>query len=72
MTTLLTPPIVFRSQLLMLKSLSLFLALMAMIPAYPVAAADFQRGLDAYHNGLYTTAKEEWLPLAEQGDARAS
>jgi len=37
----------------------------------PAASADFQLGLDAYHEGRYTTAAEEWLPLAEQGDARA-
>lgn len=31
-------------------------------------AQDFQRGLTAYHAGDYSTALQEWRPLAEQGD----
>ena len=33
--------------------------------------ADFQKGLDAYNNGDYATALNEWRPLAEQGNADA-
>ncbi len=35
------------------------------------AWADFQAGMDAYNLGDYTTAMQEWRPLAEQGDADA-
>ncbi len=34
-------------------------------------AADFQAGLQAYRRGDYATALEEWLSLAEQGNATA-
>lgn len=33
--------------------------------------ADFQSGQAAYQRGDYTTAREIWLSLAEQGDAKA-
>src|SRR5262245_2070362 len=33
--------------------------------------AGFEEGLQAYKNGDYATAVREWLPLAQQGDARA-
>ncbi len=36
-----------------------------------VAAADFRAGVEAYKRGDYATAYKEWLPLAEQGLARA-
>ena len=32
-------------------------------------SADFQKGLTAYDSGDYATARREWKPLAEQGDA---
>lgn len=35
----------------------------------PVAAQDYQKGLDAYAAGDYTTVLQEWTPLAEAGDA---
>ena len=35
----------------------------------PSWAGDFNKGLEAYDNGDYATALEEWTPLAEQGDA---
>ncbi len=39
---------------------------------WPVSLlADFQAGFDAYNSGDYATAYREWLPLAEQGDAKA-
>ena len=34
-----------------------------------VAAADFQKGLDAALNRDYLTAAKEWKPLADRGDA---
>jgi len=34
-------------------------------------SADFAKGLDAYQIGDYALAFEEWVPLAEQGDASA-
>ncbi|WP_433988833.1 hypothetical protein SuNHUV7_26090 (plasmid) [Pseudoseohaeicola sp. NH-UV-7] len=33
-------------------------------------AQDFEKGLEAYNNGDYDAALEEWRPLAEQGYAR--
>ena len=36
------------------------------------AAADFESGLAAYYKLDYATALQEWLPLAEQGDAKAA
>ena len=35
------------------------------------AWAGFDEGLAAYDRGDYATAFEEWLPIAEQGDAAA-
>ena len=37
----------------------------------PSWAGDFNKGVEAYNNGDYATALEEFTPLAEQGDARA-
>ena len=36
-----------------------------------VTAADFKTGLDAYQRGDFATARAEWTPLAEAGDAHA-
>ena len=36
-----------------------------------LAHADFQAGKDAYDRGDYETALNEWLPLAEKGEADA-
>ena len=48
------------------------LAFIALLPLAGVPAlADFQAGVDAYQKGDYTTAVNEWRPLAEQGDALA-
>lgn len=33
--------------------------------------ADYSEGLDDYERGYYSAAKYIWMPLAEQGDARA-
>ena len=40
---------------------------------YPTATwcADFQRGMDAYKNGDFKTALQEWEPLAKDGNAKA-
>ncbi len=48
-------------------ALSLFLALLLGAPAW----ADFEAGKQAALQGDYTTAYQEWLPLAEGGDAEA-
>jgi TPR repeat protein len=39
--------------------------------AAPALAQDFDAGSDAYNAGDYETAFENWLPLAERGDASA-
>ena len=35
------------------------------------AKADIQKGIEAYQQGDYATALEEWLPIAKQGNAEA-
>jgi TPR repeat protein len=47
------------------------LAVLMMLAASPVAAADFQKGVAAYERGDYATALKAWRPLAEQGHADA-
>ena len=52
----------------------MFLAFLIIAPAMlapPVAAQDFQKGSEAYERGDYATALKQWLPLAEDGHARA-
>ena len=49
----------------------LIAAVVAVILALPVAAEEFQKGLQAYERGDYGTAFRQWRPLAEQGDAIA-
>jgi uncharacterized protein len=34
-------------------------------------AQDYDKGVAAYNAGDYATARQEWRPLAEQGDAEA-
>ena len=41
--------------------------LLSGLPLY----ADFQDGLAAYNSGDYSTAAQEWQPIAERGDANA-
>ena len=48
----------------------LFAFATALLLAAP-AWADFDDGSAAYEHGDYETALEEWLPLAERGDAAA-
>ena len=47
------------------------LATLLIICTFPGSAADFQKGFDAYKNGDYATAMNEWRPLAERGHAIA-
>ena len=49
----------------------LVIFILALTLALPVAAQDFQKGLEAYKRGDYATALREWLPLAKQGHAGA-
>lgn len=51
------------------KVLSIFRIGVFIFYASFAAAQDFNAGRDAYINGAYTIAFEQWLPLAEQGDA---
>ena len=52
--------------------MKLFRALaVGMILAGPLAAQDYYKGFAAWQAGDYATALQEWLPLAEQGDAEA-
>ena len=44
---------------------------MGLMLAGPVSAQDLAKGWDAYRAGDYTTALQEWRPLAEQGYANA-
>ena len=39
--------------------------------ATPSWAGDFNKGAEAFNNGDYATALEEWTPLAEQGYPKA-
>src|SRR5262252_1561053 len=55
-----------RRRLVLIRGIVLLLWLSA-VPGW----AGFEEGLQAYKNGDYATAAREWLPLAQQGDARA-
>ena len=54
----------------MMKQLTITLAFLMTLSS-SVAAQDFDKGLAAYKAGNYTTAVEEWTPLAEQGVSKA-
>ena len=49
----------------------LFLSVLLCAGVAAPAAADFESGLAAYYKLDYATALQEWLPLAEQGDAKS-
>ncbi len=49
----------------------LTVAALAVMLALPVAAQDFEKGVEAVQRGDYATALREWRPLAEQGDVKA-
>ena len=53
-----------------MKHLSILLAFLMTLSA-PVAAQDFQKGFAAAQTGDYTTALQEWTPLAEAGSYSA-
>ena len=55
----------------MKKLLMVFAVLLVSLCGSLVAAADFQKGLDAYDKQDYATALREFTALAEQGNARA-
>ncbi len=55
----------------MKRLLALSVVLLSIMVGTPVQSADFAKGLDAYRMGDYATAFEEWIPLAEQGNASA-
>ena len=42
-----------------------------LLSAGAAAAGDYEDGAAAYYRGDFATAKRLWLPLAEQGDAKA-
>ena len=45
--------------------------LSSMLIGAGMALADYQAGVDAYHNSDFQGAFQQWLPLAEQGDAQS-
>lgn len=54
----------------MLLRIATIMALTLVVLATP-AAASYESGWYAYSAGDYDTARREWLPLAENGDARS-
>jgi uncharacterized protein len=50
---------------------NLIVAVLAVMPALPVVAQDFDKGRAAYSRGDYAAALHEWRPLAEQGSSAA-
>ncbi len=48
-----------------------FTVLCILLTATPSWGADFDKGLAAYENGDFKVALNEWVPLAEEGDAKA-
>jgi uncharacterized protein len=50
---------------------ALIIAVLAVMPALPAAAQDFDKGRAAYERGDYASALREWRPLAEQGSSAA-
>jgi TPR repeat protein len=55
----------------MKRPLTLSIFLLSALGSSPSLSADFAKGLDAYQGGDYASAFEEWIPLAEQGNASA-
>jgi hypothetical protein len=55
----------------MQRLLTLSVFLLSILVSSPSFSADFADGLDAYQMGDYAAAFEEWIPLAEQGNASA-
>ncbi len=55
----------------MQNAIKVALFALALVLAAPVAAQDFEAGLEAAQRGDYAAALREWRPLAEQGHATA-
>ena len=55
----------------MKRLLTLSVFLLSALVSSSSLSADFATGLDAYQRGDYASAFEEWIPLAEQGNASA-
>ena len=55
----------------MKRLLTLSVFLLSALVSSSSLSADFAKGLDAYQRGDYASAFEEWIPLAEQGNASA-
>lgn len=55
----------------MKRPLTLSIFLLSALVSSSSLSADFAKGLDAYQRGDYASAFEEWIPLAEQGNASA-
>jgi len=53
-----------------MKHLTVIIAFLMTLSS-PVAAQDFDKGLAAAQAGDFATALQEWMPLAEAGDADA-
>ena len=54
-----------------IKNLIIGLTLSLLMGSGVVVAANFTKGLEAYNSGDFKAALEEWIPLAEQGNAIA-
>jgi TolA-binding protein len=54
-----------------MKRITTVLATILSLAFTPLAAQDYDNGVEAYNAGDYQTALQEWRPLAEQGDASA-
>ena len=53
------------------RKLTFGLALSLLLGSGVVGAADYDKGFEAYYIGDHKAALAVWIPLAEQGDARA-
>ena len=49
----------------------LVIAVLAFVPTLSTVAQDFDKGLAAFKRGDYSTALQEWRPLAARGHAAA-
>jgi TolA-binding protein len=54
-----------------MKRITTVLATILSLAFTPLAAQDYDNGVEAYNAGDYQTALQEWRPLADQGDASA-
>ena len=54
-----------------MKRITTVLATILSLAFTPLAAQDYDNGVEAYNTSDYQTALQEWRPLADQGDASA-